>query len=214
MITLAQVKINNTYDWIKNVAPTVAEKAPAYSNNETWLDLSTGYSYMLTDETVGTWERIEIGYDAKIEILKNPVFMNAIRYLQNPFTIFRDDNYADEYGFDFPDFMNREERYNLNYFDCIFSECTFDSTGETITVGDDVYGTMDSFQDGDIILVAQSRRNNGYYTIDSKTDTVITVEEDLTDSVGACFIFLVDIPEQIKYIIGRMIWYDVYKRNN
>jgi hypothetical protein len=66
---------------------------------------------------------------------------------------------------------------------------------------------------GDMILISGSRRNNGYYTIDTITSTVITVVEEISDGTAYATIYLSIIPQGYKSIVGRMIHYDVYERN-
>lgn len=87
---------------------------------------------------------------------------------------------------------------------------TIDSTAKTIT------STSDSFTDfatDDDIYINRSYRNDGYYTIATVTDTVITVQEDIKDGDDNIIIYLVDYPLSISNIAARMIGWDVLKRN-
>ncbi len=216
-VSLADVKINNEYDYIETVAPTVAEKEPDYVVGEQWLNLTDGLSYELIDQVAGTWEQIEKDKDAKINTVTsdNSTFKTVTKEVSNPWVVDRNERYTDldleDY---FPPFFTNKENFFLYNKECVFSKWTFDAGTKTITVGDDIYGTLDNFVAGDVILVSGSRRNDDYYTIDTVTSTTITVVEDIVDGEANAFICLTIIPQNFINILGRMIQYDVYTRNS
>jgi len=217
IIDLTDVKINNDYTYIENVAPTAAELEPAYLNGETWLNTTDGLSYELTDQTTGTWTRIEKAQDAKIERNADNTLLTTNSSLCNFFIVDRNEPYneldLDDYRPDLSNWSNKDQ-FNLQEKEAVFSKWTFDSVGKTITVVTDenVYGTLDSFVAGDLIYLSGSTRNNGYYTVASVTSTVITVDEDINDEEVYALISLSNIPQGYKDIIGRMVNYDVYER--
>jgi len=212
-ITLADVKINNSYTYYRAVAPTVAEKAPTYANGETWLDTVTGYSYELIDETLGTWERIETDLDARINYISGGVFLKVITYINNFFAVPRVLNYYDNYDYDFPDGFTREDAFTLARYESVYSAFTFDATAGTISAGSDVYGSLtDTFAAGDTVFIAGTRRNSGYYTITNVTASALTVSEDLADETAPSFLLFADVPAPLIAIIANMVYYDVYKR--
>jgi len=211
-IGLADVKINNDYTYIRSVAPTAAEKAPAYSNGETWLDTVTGYSYVLTDEVTGVWARIEIDIDNKILFDGPLVFSTVIKYLNNFFITPRVLNYFDNYETNWPGYFTRDQAWLVTRYECVFSDCTFDAAAGTVTV-DDVYGSLtDTFATGDTVFISGTRRNNGYYTISGVTAEALTITEALADETAPSFLFFADVPAALIAIIARMVWYDIYSR--
>lgn len=213
MISLAQVKINGLYDWIFGAAPTAANKAPTYTNGQTWLDTVTGFSYRLIDDVAGTWVQIEQNYDAKINLMKENVFKTVLRYLQNNFVVARNENYFEDYDSQFPDDFTRNQKFNLAYFESIFGMWSFDAGTKKLTIGDDIYGSIvNSIKDDDVIMIYGSRRNDGYYNVTAVDATSIDVDEDLKDDLSNAFVYLVDIPQGLIQIIGNMIWWDVFKK--
>ncbi len=88
---------------------------------------------------------------------------------------------------------------------------TFDSVLKKIV------STTESFTDfevGDDIILVQSKRNNGFYTVDGKaSDFEITVKENLRNGTDNATIALLDYDEYITYIACRMIGYDVLTRD-
>jgi hypothetical protein len=81
-------------------------------------------------------------------------------------------------------------------------------SGHTITGGD-----FSDFQVGDNILICDSIRNNGYFTVTDITGSVMTVSEDLSDEEETVSIFLVIFPKTLKRIAARMVSFDIFKRN-
>lgn len=215
-ITLADVKIYNDYDYIELSAPTTSEKEPTFVNGETWLDTSTGFSYQLTNQAAGTWERIEKAVDTQINLWKDNTFETILIYLSNRFYIRRNVNYSDEYESS-PEFVrNRKQLFNLYNYESVFSDFEFTASTKKITVVTDatLYGSItESFTTGDLIYVFDSQRNNGYYTIASLTSTEIEVNETIVDDTANCFIFLANVPDALVQIVSKLIWYDVFVRN-
>lgn len=213
-ITLTDVKINNDYTYVRAVAPTASEKAPTYSNGETWLNTVTGYSYELTEEVGGTWTQIELDIDNKINYIQSSVFTTVINYLGNYFTLSRVLNYFDEYETDWPDYFQRLDAFMLTNYESVYSENTFSASAGTITVDTDaLYGSLtDTFAVGDTVLVSRTRRNNGYYTVSAVAAGVLSVSETLADEVAPSFLFFADVPAAFTQLLGRLIWYDIYSR--
>lgn len=224
-VSLPNVKINNSYDYYRTVDPTASEKEPAYTNGQTWLNTVSGESFQLTDQVAGTWAQIEIDIDEKINNYLDSVCDSVLEYLNEKFIVDRNINYFDEdnnsfdaeFPTDTPGPITRKEAFTLVNTESVYSNFTFNNSAKTITVttGAELFGSItDSFKATDIIYVGSSRRNDGYYTIASVTSTSFTISEDtLKDGSANCFIFLVDIPAGLTAIMGRMIWYDVYKRS-
>ena len=218
-VTLADVKINNSYTYYKVVAPTTSELEPAYTTGQTWLDTVTGFSYQLTNQITGTWVQIETDIDEKINTVKNATCQTVITSLSNKFIVGRNSNYFDEdldYNTDYPARFSRENAFTLVETESVYGNFTIDGSAKTITLtaDTDIFGSLtDAFAIGDIIYIGGSKRNDEYYTVDTVTDTEIKVLEDtLKSGVSNFFIFLTDVPDGLISIIGRMIWYDVYKR--
>lgn len=225
-LSLSDVKTENDYTYLDHGAPTNLDRAPMYLNGDTWLDLVTGYSYLLTDETVGTWSRYDQGNDAKMMRLLNPVFMSVIRDINNIFAIDRNkkylnnmENYYDDFPFGMPPEFTRKDAYNLLAFESVYSKWTFsqvDTDTYTITgEANSVYGNIsESFQAGDTIYIKGSRRNDGYYTvvaIDALLN-MITVQEEIIPEESNAFIFLCVVPDEVIKIAERMVYYDVMIR--
>lgn len=215
-ISLYDVKKHNNYTYIE-VSPPAGQKEPDYLNGETWLSQSNGFSYQLIDQVAGTWERIEKTQDTKILAIEDDVFKNTICYLQNFFPYPRNTRYDDpdkNYNQVLPSNFTREDAYVLYFNECTFSEFTFSSTTKTLTINDtdNVWGSLESFNIGDIIFIGNSLRNNGFFTVTSRTSNVLAVSEDIINSVSNAFIFLVSIPQPLLEIIAKMIWYDVFVR--
>ncbi len=213
-INLSAVKINNSYTYIRTAAPTTSEKAPTYSAGETWLDTVTGYSYELTDATAGTWGRIEIDIDNKINFVQESVFITVLNYLGNYFTVPRVLDYFNEYETAWPESFQRLDAYMLTRYESAYSENTFDAAAGTITVDTDaLYGSLtDTFAVGDTVLISRTRRNNGYFTITAVAAGVLTVSEALADETAPSFLFFVDVPAAFTQLLGRLVWYDLYAR--
>lgn len=208
MITLSDVKINNSYTYYKSVAPTVTEKAPSYIVGQTWINTLTGISYMLMDSSTGTWTQIESAEDFKITNKMINVFKNVIRSLSNYFIIDRNE----EYEGDYPDTFSRAERVSLSSKECIYGKSVFTATDKKITVDAEYYGDIASIKKGDTILVSRSKRNDAFYTVSDITGNVITVTESIVDDSSYCFISLCDIPQEVIQIVARMVYFDVYTR--
>jgi hypothetical protein len=214
--SLYQVKLNNDYTYIVNTVPTVAEKEPVYLNGETWLDSSTGFSYQLTDQTTGTWVQIELVEDTKINALTADVENIVLRYLSNSFTISRDLKYSETTDFtDFPSTVTRQQAFILEFYVSVYSLFVFDNATSTITVETDseLFGYLTDFAVGETVLITNTKRNNGYFTIAAIGADSITVTETIQDEESYSFIILSDIPDGLITIIARMIHYDVYLRN-
>lgn len=211
----ACVKLNNSYSYIYAADPTVAEKEPTYFNGDTWLSTNTGSSWVLKDQTAGTWQQIEIAEDAKIGIFGSRVFDVVTRYLNNNFLVPRNEDYEDSYSF--PSGFTREQAFLLASSEGVYIAASFDSALKKISAAstDDVAGSLTaSFQAGDTIFITGSLRNNGYYTIDTVTDTeIVVVEDGFTTSDSECFIFLADVSDALISIVCRMVWFDVFRRD-
>lgn len=218
LISLTDVKINNDYTYIETVAPTVAELEPAYLNGETWLNTTDGLSYELTDQTVGTWTQIEKDKDAKINLVGDDTLLMTNKSICNIFSVGRNTPYSDldldDYRPDLDNWTNKDQ-FELQEKESVFTKWTFSASTKTITVvtDEEVYGTLDSFVAGDLIYLSGSLRNNGYYTVASVTSNQITVNEDLVNGEEYAIIYLSIIPQSYKNIVGRMINYDIYDRN-
>lgn len=83
---------------------------------------------------------------------------------------------------------------------------TVDSSGKTITSST---AQFSDFQVGDDIVIVNSIRNSGLYTITVKTDTVITVAEDIKDELSTISIYLIDYPVTVSGIAAKMVGWDV-----
>lgn len=224
-IALSDVKINGDYTYLRDVAPSVTEKEPMYINGDTWLDLVTGYSYILTDQTVGTWERYQEALDTKIELRRDEVFKNVIKYLNNIFPIDRNKIYLDanEYVADFaeglPDGWTRHEAWTIFTYESMFSNWQFeavDSDTFCITALTTLYGNLeDSFKVDDTIYISGSRRNDGYFTIASidLDNNKIYVDEELESGIANAFIYLCNVPSSVIQIAADMVWYDLTVRS-
>jgi hypothetical protein len=212
-ISNALVKLNNDYTYIKTIAPANTDKAPAYLNGQTWLTMSTGYSYELTDDNAGTWTQIEQDKDFRITAQKNGVVNTVFQYINNRFYIPRQINYSDVYD-TAPSFVfNRKRLFTLYTYESVFAEFSFSMTTKKATLTGLVYGALlDSFQIGDMIYIQGSTRNDGYYTIKTVTDTVIEINETFITETANCFVVLSSVPPALLQIISKMIYFDVYVR--
>ena len=86
---------------------------------------------------------------------------------------------------------------------------TIDSSTKTITSS---YDSFDNFVVGDNIVIKNSNRNDGYFTIAAVTSTVITVEEEIIDADEYIDIYLVIYSKSVKNIAALMVGYDIFKR--
>lgn len=208
MTDLTDVKINGEYEYIEATAPTAAEKEPAYSTGERWLDTSTGYSYILQDEDTGDWARTEKAKDNKALLTIDTVFNTTIEYLANYFLIDRNEHFTgDLYGE-----WNRNESLFFLKYQAIYGQFVFDKAGKTLTKKTDteIYGDIDDIKAGDTIRIFKGIRNTGYLTVVSVAAEIITVSEDLEDEEACVFLSLANIPAALCSIIGRMVYYDVF----
>jgi hypothetical protein len=213
LLSLTDVKINGTYTHLNSGAPTVAEKQPLYLDGDRWLDLVTGYSYALTDQIGGTWVQIELDLDARILRVADNTTKTIMGELSNYFILDRNGNYTDiQDNPYFPNNSNRSEQFMLMMYECVYSTWTYAAVGKTITVGDDIFGTLGNFVAGDTLYISKGLRNNGFYTIDSITSTEITVLEDIVNGEENAFICLSIISQGFKNIVGSMIYFDVVER--
>lgn len=211
-VDLIDVKINNVYNYRDDAAPTVSEKAPTYAAGETWLDLDTGFSYILTDATLGTWTQIETAEDNTIALNGDRIFKSIIKELNNPFIVPRNGAFlALDCGFPSYTQFDRQKAFKLVQTESIYSNWAFVS-GTKIMTAAGVYGDISALIAGDMILVQESRKNNGYYTIADIGDDFIEVAETLKDETGFAFVSLVDIPDDFTLLVGRLIWWDVFKQ--
>ncbi len=224
--TLSGVKINGAYSFLKPIAPTVADKAPAYNNGDTWLDTVTGFSYILVDQVLGTWEQTETSTDEKINTIKDNLFMSVVRYLGNIFAIDRNKNYignSNDYYDDFPNGLpplRKIDIIKLLTLESVYSRWKFtavDTDTFTVEPGTDeyLYGSIvDSFIVGDTIYIQGSRRNDGYYTIVAINTTLnqISVAEPITTETSYAFIYLCNVVEEFIQIVNSMIYYDIVSK--
>jgi hypothetical protein len=212
LTTLYDVKKNGEYDYIVAAAPTSAELEPAYLNGETWLDSLTGFSYELTDQTVGTWTRTLKSADNKILIKLDSVEAAAFGYLKNFFSVGRQKEYTGQtYGY-----WNRTDYLFFLGVETVFADFVFDDVAKTLTPSTAFYGAPTDWQPGDIVRVIGSKRNDKFMTltaVDESTAT-LTVSEDIKAEAGeGCFVFLTDIPQAVFDIIGEMVYFDQFERN-
>jgi hypothetical protein len=92
----------------------------------------------------------------------------------------------------------------------------FSSSNKTITLGNNsTYNFLTEFSTGETIDVISSYNNNGFYTINSITSShIIVVDESLinensTDYAIQTYIYRCFIPDNVKRIASKMIWYNV-----
>jgi hypothetical protein len=225
-LSLSGVKVGGDYTYLESGAPTNLDRAPLYANGDTWLDLITGYSYVLTDDTVGTWSRYDQGNDTKMTMLLDTIFMNVIKDICNIFPVDRNkkylnnmDGYYDDFPFGMPNEFTRKEAYNLLVYESLYSKWTFEQVDtDTYTItgeANNVYGNMsESLQAGDTIYVKGSRRNDGYFTVVAVDAlfNMITVQEPVISEVSNAFIFLCAVPDEVIKIAERMVYFDVMIR--
>jgi len=209
MVTLTDVKINNNYDFFNSAAPTTSEKAPNYVNGNTWLNLVTGYSYVLTNDTLGTWTRMEIPVDNKFNAIYQSVNSLAFKYINNNFLISRSEWYTG----DKPSILCRDAMLDFLNYECVFSKFKFTASDKSIEASTtDTWGVFTNFSAGDKIKIANSIKNNKFYTIQSIVGEKVTITETPVDEENYSFIFLSIIPDELYKLIGRMIHYDIYYR--
>lgn len=209
MVTLTDAKINNNYDFFNSVAPTTSEKAPNYVNGNTWLNLTTGYSYILTNDTLGTWTRIEIPVDNKFNAIYQSVNNLALKYINNTFKVNRPVWYTDEK----PSILCRDTMIDFLNYECVFSKFKFTSLDKSIESNSiETWGAFTNFSAGDTIYISNSIKNNKFYTIDSIVGEKVFIKETPVNEENYSFMFLTIIPDELYKLIGRMIHYDIYYR--
>lgn len=89
------------------------------------------------------------------------------------------------------------------------------STSKTITI--EVTSTYDftkEFLAGDTILVDKSYLNDNFYTISTRSTHVLTVNESInaensTDYQITSYIYRCSIPDEVKLIASKMVWFNV-----
>lgn len=208
MTTRAQVKINGDYDTIRTVAPTAAEKAPAYSNGHRWLETVDGKSYVLSDETAGTWTQIETGLDAKIETLLPGVYKRVLGECWAALSIQRHDALTDQ-----PDTISTTDWWYLRTYVSVYADWTVSGASISVTDADDITGSVDDFEYADTAYVIGSRRNNGAYDVESVDTAGLTFGDMLNSGDDRFVVMMIDIPTDFDQVVGRMVWYDVELRN-
>lgn len=210
MTTLGQVKINGNYDTIDDFAPTISENAPAYSLGHTWLDMTSGLSYELTDADAGTWTRIEAALDYKIARRIAALYSAVASECAITFSRFRTDRVDD-----IPGSIRRTDFYLYATYVSVYADWTTIS-GTTISAdsADDVAGDLEDFEYEDSVFVYGSKRNDGVKTIESVDAAGLTFAESVDGDGDRFLVLLISIPTEFDEIVGRMVWYDVTIRNS
>ena len=223
-VALSDVKQNGEYTFLNSFAPDATYKEPAYVNGDTWLDIVTGFSYILVDQTTGLWNQYETALDEKINRRKDKVFKTVIKYLNTVFEVDRNKmylngvDYAEDFPYSLPIGWTRKEAFQIFTYESVFSEWLFDAVDSdtfSITVNTELSGSIeDSFKEDDTIYISGSRRNDGYFTIQSldPDNGIIYVDEELKSGIANAFIYLCDVPEEVIQIAADMCWFDVTVR--
>lgn len=204
MTTLGQVKINGQYDTVSSVDPTTAEKAPDYEAGHRWLNLDTGESFVLSDAAAGTWTQIETSLDARINAVLPGTFKRVIDECIPRLCVTR--QVALETA---PDSITKTAFWYLQAYVSIFAEWTV--SGASIE-SDDITGDLEDFEYEDAVYIYGSRRNDGVHTIESVDAEGLTFSDALIDPGSHALVLLVLIPVDLKFLIGRMVWFDVQLR--
>lgn len=217
MLTRADVKLHNEYDYIRAVAPTTDENSEAgFYGGQTWLDTATGASYKLTDPDAGTWTAIEEGYDAKIDARLGSREYALFRLTGSYFYRYRQEslNFNTEVG---PDSLDRDDFDTLGRFVSVFAEwAVTNAGGDPVTskfTSSAIFGDPTDVIVGDWIEIVGSKRLDGLYEVTAVDSESITVEADLSAQTDRFLIVLVSVTDDFRDVVGRMIWFDVFHRN-
>lgn len=214
MVTLADVKLNGEYEYIRAVDPTAAEDSAAgFLGGQTWLTTTDGGSFQLTDPDAGTWTPIEESLDAKANAMLRTTQLRLFRATSEYFYRYRQTSLLSS---DLSDDLelSRFSFRTLTNFNSAFASWAVDQAAKTL-VSTDISGEITDIAVGDVIQIRDSRRNDNLYTVTAVDATTITVSEStLVDETADKFIVIpVNPSDEFFQIIGRMIWYDVTLRN-
>lgn len=214
MVTLADVKLNGEYEYIRAVDPTAAEDSAAgFLGGQTWLNTADGGSFQLTDPEAGNWIGIEESLDAKAAAVLRTTQLRLFRATSEYFYRYRQTSLvASDLSDDLE--LSRFSFRTLTNFYSAFASWTVDQAAKTLT-STAISGEITDIAVGDIFQVRDSRRNDNLYTAAAVTSAAITVSEStLIDETADKFIVVpVNPSDEFFQIIGRMIWYDVTIRN-
>ena len=209
MTTLAQVKINGNYSYLEQTAPTVNDDSTAgFVVGETWLDLTDGLSYQAADVTPGAavWNRIEAALDTRINLILDNTYARIAFECIRGFAIFRNEQY--DTG---PDTINKEDLALYKLWISIYAQWTIAGTVLTST---DIAGFLTDLNAGDEVQLLAGQRNSGLRTIASVQTNGITLTGDpLVGATDRLLILQQVIPTDFDQIVGRMVYYDVVRRD-
>lgn len=208
------VKINNDYTYLQADDPTTAEnQAAGYNGGETWLNISSGDSFTLSDPEAGTWKQIETALDAKIARAIPTKGWTLFRLTGDYFYRFRQES-LDVIDEDVPDSIDRFCLDRLTRYVSFYAEWTVTKgVGETEIASSEIVGDLTALEVGDEIAILGSRRNDRLYTISALAAETITIDEEIDDDVDRFLILLVNPTADFDEIVGRMIWFDLTIRN-
>jgi hypothetical protein len=218
VLTKADVKLNNDYDYVRSIDPTTAENmANGYMGGQTWINTDSGESFQLTDPERGTWSTIEESDDARITRELSARGYALFRYSGPYFYVFRATRLTTE-DEDVPASIDRALLETLSMYQSVYDTWTVTNNGgdpvtSTLTGTEDMVGSLGTIIAGDEIEIRGSQRLDGLYTVTAKTPTSVTVEADLAAQTDAALVVLLTDMEDWEHNVGRMIWFDLYIRN-
>jgi hypothetical protein len=110
---------------------------------------------------------------------------------------------------------------NNNYIQRKISSYQFVfSTSKTITIENtSTYDFTKEFLPGDTILVNRSYLNDNFYTVSTRSTHVLTVNEPInaensTDYQITSYIYRCSIPDEVKLIASKMVWFNISNSTN
>jgi hypothetical protein len=218
VLTKADVKLNNDYDYVRSIDPSTAENmANGFLGGQTWINSDTGASFQLTNPERGTWSTIEESDDARIDRELSARGYALFRYAGPYFYLFRAVRLttADD---DVPTSIDRALLETLSMYKGAYDDWTITNNGgdpvtSTFTGTAAMVGSVSAAIADDHIEVRGTERLDGLYKVTATTDTTVTVEADLTAQTTTGLIVLLGDMEDWEHNVGRMIWYDLYIRN-
>ncbi len=202
MIDLFTVKQNNTYDFVQDDLP---------ASDGTWLCSLTsgaytrGHSYSVAD---GVATREGEAQDRLINSSIPEVIENTLSYLNNTFYVARQSGAS--YTFDtYNDYYCHDMRATRDFKRYVSEMGLFTFVDGVVTGIND-----NSFIVGDLIMIKSAIRNNLVSYVTAQADGTITLDnEQVVNTTENAYMFLVNLPSDVKAAISKMVWWDVYQRN-
>lgn len=205
MTTLGQVKINGEYDLIDTSDPDDSVDDEGVGTR--WLNYTSGQSFVQTATDPAVWEQTDKALDFKVTAMLAPTFNRVFQLCWRALSRQRQSDIDTV-----PDSINRTTEYLLYTYTSLFADWTIDTDSIAVDDVDDISGSLEDFEYEDEVYIYGSSRNDGIHSIASVDGAGLTFAAPLVGTGERFLVSLVDTPEDLELIVGRMVWFDVEMR--